>query len=69
MMHLHLRTTAVAATAAARRIATEQRLWTWGGSLATGTPGYRRVELTVGEATLGFMPAEVAEAVRSLLPD
>jgi hypothetical protein len=50
-------------------MATEQHLWTWSGSLATETPGYRRVELTVGEATLGLAPAEVAAAVRSLLPE
>jgi threonine aldolase len=68
MMHLHLRTTEAAVTAGIRRMATEQRLWTWGGSSATDTPGYRRVELTVGDATLGFTPAEVADAVRALLP-
>ena len=33
----------------------------------TETPGYRRIELTVGEATLGSTPAEVAAAVRTLL--
>ena len=69
MMHLHLRTTAAAVTAGIRRMATEQHLWTWSGSLATEAPGYRRVELTVGEATLGFTAAEVAAAVHTLLPD
>ncbi len=68
MMHLHLRTTEAAVTAGIRRMATEQRLWTWGGSSPTETPGYRRVELTVGDATLTFTPAEVAGAVRGLLP-
>ncbi len=68
MMHLHLRTTEAAVTAGIRRMATEQRLWTWGGSSPTETPGYRRVELTVGDATLGFTPVEVADAVRALLP-
>ena len=69
MMHLHLRTSPAAVTAGIRRMATEQRLWTWGGSAPTETPGYRRVELTVGDATLGFTPAEVATIVRTLLPD
>ena len=69
MMHLHLRTSAAAVTAGIRRMATEQHLWTWSGSLPTETPGYRRVELTVGEATLGFTPPEVVAAVRTLLPD
>jgi hypothetical protein len=69
MMHLHLRTTGATVTAGIRRMATEQRLWTWNGSLSTETPGYRSVELTVGEATLAFTPAEVAAAVRTLLPE
>ena len=68
MMHLHLRTTEAAVTAGIRRMATEQRLWTWGGSSPMDTPSYRRVELTVGDATLAFTPAEVADAVRALLP-
>jgi threonine aldolase len=68
MMHLHLRTTEAAVSAGIRRMATEQRLWTWSGSVATDTPGYRRVELTVGDATLDFTPAEVVEAVQALLP-
>ena len=68
MMHLHLETTAAQVTAGIRRMATEQRLWTWGGSSPTDTPGVRRVELTVGDATLAMAPAEVADAVRALLP-
>jgi threonine aldolase len=68
MMHVHLRTTEAAVTAGIRRMATEQRLWTWGGSSPTDTPGYRRIELTVGDSTLTFGPAEVADAVRALLP-
>ncbi len=68
MMHIHLRTTEATVTAGIRRMATEQGLWTWSGSSPTDTPGYRRVELTVGDATLGFTPADVANAVRALLP-
>ena len=68
MMHVHLKTDAPAVTAGIRRLASDQRLWTWGGSSPTETPGYRRVELTVGDATLAFTPAEVATAVRALLP-
>ena len=34
MMHLHLDTTAAQVTAGIRRLATEERLWTWGGSVA-----------------------------------
>ncbi len=68
MMHVHLRTTAAAVTAGIRRMATDEGLWTWGGSAATDTPGIRRIELTVGDATLAFTPVEVADAVRALLP-
>jgi threonine aldolase len=68
MMHLHLRTNAALVTAGIRRMAIEQRLWTWGGSSPTDTPGLRRVELTVGDATLAMAPGEVADAVRGLLP-
>lgn len=68
MMHIHLRTTPVAALAGIRRLATEQRLWTWSGTWSTDTPGIRLVELPVGASTLELTPAEVAAAVRELLP-
>jgi len=32
-------------------------------------PGYRKVELYCGDATLALSAAQVAEAVRALLPD
>jgi threonine aldolase len=69
MLHLHLRTTAAAALAGIRRLATEERIWTWGGTTATDLPGVRRVELTVGDATLAFTPPQVARLVQALLPD
>ena len=68
MMHLHLRTTRASVIGGIRLMATEQRLWTWGGSMSTDTPGTYRIELNVGDATLEFTPAEVATAVRALLP-
>jgi threonine aldolase len=67
MAHLHLRTTAAVATAGMRHLA-EGGLWTFGDTAATDTPGIRLVELTVGDATLTFTPAEVADIVRALLP-
>jgi len=69
MMHVHLRTTSAAAIEGIRRLATEDRIWTWGGTTPTDTPGVRRVELTVGDATLRFSPPEVARIVQALLPD
>ncbi|MFY9589044.1 MAG: beta-eliminating lyase-related protein [Actinomycetota bacterium] len=67
MMQLHLRVDEKAFLAAARRIAEEQSLFTWTGSVATDTPSIRAVELTVGDATLGFAPGEVAEIVEQLV--
>ena len=69
MFHVHLETTGEAVLEGVRRLATDEGTWTWPGSMSTGVPGIRRVELTVGEATLGFSPADVARIVRSLLPD
>jgi hypothetical protein len=67
MMHLALRTTAEAFTDGVRRLATEEHLWTWGRSAETDVPGYRKVELYVGDATLALTPTEIATAIRSLL--
>jgi threonine aldolase len=69
MMHLHLRTTEAAVTSAIRRVATERKLWAFGGSEPLDTPGVRRLELTVGDATLAFTPDDVAGVVRQFLPD
>jgi threonine aldolase len=68
MMHIHLRTTPAAVIAGARRLAADQRLWAFGGSAASETPGFRWVELYAGEATLTLTPDEVASAIHQLLP-
>jgi threonine aldolase len=68
MMHIHLRTAPATALDGIRRLATEQRLWTWSGTWATDTPGIRIVELSVGDATLELSTDEVVAAVRELLP-
>jgi threonine aldolase len=68
MMHVHLRTTPAALTAGVRRLAAEERLWTFGGSVPADTPGFRRVELYAGDATLALTAQEVAAAIRALLP-
>jgi threonine aldolase len=69
MMHLYLRTTPDAVISGIRRMATEERLWTFGGSQPADVPGFRWVELSVGDATLAATPDEVTAAVRQLLPD
>jgi threonine aldolase len=68
MLHLLLRTTAEDFTAAARRLATEQGLWTWPAAMGTPDPGTQRVELAVGDATLALRPGEVREIIANLLP-
>jgi threonine aldolase len=67
MMHIYLRTTQAAVIDGIRRLAADEKLWTFGGSVAADTPGYRRVELSVGEATLAFTPDEVARIFRAFL--
>jgi hypothetical protein len=67
-MHVYLRTTADAVISGIRRMATEEHLWTFGGSQPADVPGFRSVEVSVGDATLAVTPGEVAAAVRQLLP-
>lgn len=66
MMHLHLRVEEDAFLAAARRIAEEQSIFTWTGTAPGASPSMRVAELTVGDATLTFDPAEVAKIVEQL---
>ena len=68
MMHIYLRTTPGAVIAGIRRLGVEDRLWAFGGSIPAEVPGYRRLELSVGDATMAFEPAEVAAVVSAFLP-
>ncbi len=65
MLHLLLRTTPEAFTAAARRLA-EDGLWTWAQPTVTGDPGVVRVELPVGDATLALGIEEIRGAIAAL---
>ena len=47
----------------AHAIAAEEGVWTWARSWPTEVPTLQRIELTVGDATLGFTP----DAVRGLI--
>ena len=67
MMHLLLNTTPDRFTAAARRLAVEQGIWTWPAAMTTGDPAVQRVELSVGDATLTLSPAEVRGVVAALI--
>jgi threonine aldolase len=68
MMQVYLRTTPDAVISGIRRMAAEERLWTFGGSQPADVPGFRWLEVSVGDATLAATPDEVVAAVRQLLP-
>ncbi|MGY1754135.1 threonine aldolase family protein [Blastococcus sp. SYSU D01042] len=65
MLHLLLRTSREAFTAAGRQLA-EDGLWTWEQPTVTGDPGTVRVELPVGDATLALGIDEIRTAIAAL---
>jgi threonine aldolase len=67
MMHLVLATTADNFRSASLALAAEEGVWTWTRSWPTEIPGLQRIELSVGDATLGFTPTEVRMLVGRLL--
>jgi hypothetical protein len=66
MMHLLLRTTPERFAAAARALAADQGIWTWPAAVPTVDPAVQRLELTVGDGTLGFAPDEVRDVLAAL---
>jgi len=66
MMHLLLSTTQDRFAAAARRLAVEQRIWTWPAAMTTADPGVQRVELWVGDATRALRPDQVRDIITAL---
>jgi threonine aldolase len=67
LMHLHLFVDEKAFLRNAVRIAEEEGIFTWMGTVPTDTPSIRGVELAVGDATLGFAPGEVARIMNQLV--
>ncbi len=67
MMHLLLHTTAGAYQAAARRLATTERIWVWPKAMLTPDPGVQRVELPVGDATCALRPEQVRGIITTLI--
>jgi threonine aldolase len=67
MMHLLLRTDADTYRAGALRLVTEEKLWVGLRTAPAELPGWRRVELTIGDATLDFTPDQVADIYAGLL--
>jgi threonine aldolase len=66
MMHLLLRVTTDGYAAAARRLAEERGIWIVPACMTTTDPAVQRIELSVGDATLGFEPAEAAEILAGI---
>jgi threonine aldolase len=67
MMHLLLATTQDRYAAAARLLATGQRIWAPPKAAPTIDAATQRLEFTVGDATLAFTPGEVRDIVAGLL--
>jgi threonine aldolase len=69
MFHLILHRDADALNAAALRLARDDGVWTWGRFHASEFPGIAGVELSVGDATLAWTPAEFRGVIERLLSD
>ena len=67
MMHLLLRVARDDYAKAARRLAEDQGIWVPPVRTPTADPAVQRLELSVGDGTLEFTPAEVAEIFVGLL--
>ena len=61
MMHLLLAVTADGYAAAARRLAEDQGIWIAPTCMTSTDPSVQRIELSVGDATMEFEPAEVSQ--------
>lgn len=61
MMHLLLRVTKEQYATAAQRLAKDRGIWTPPTCMPTVDPAVQRIELSVGDGTMDFEPAELAE--------
>jgi threonine aldolase len=67
MMHLLIRARAPELAAAVLRLARQEGIWTFGRWWTSDSPRTQKVELAVGDATLGFAPDEVRDILTSLV--
>ncbi|HXW44786.1 MAG TPA: beta-eliminating lyase-related protein [Streptosporangiaceae bacterium] len=67
MMHVLLAVSKDDYVAAARELAEDRGIWIAPDCLTTTSPGVQRIELSVGDATLEFEPAEVAAIFAGLI--
>jgi threonine aldolase len=66
MMHLLLRVTMEQYATAAQRLARDRGIWTPPTCMPTVDPAVQRIELSVGDGTMDFQPAELAEIFAGL---
>jgi threonine aldolase len=66
MMHLLIKATAADFTAAARRLAAEDGIWTWPQGMPTDLTDVQRVELPVGDATCALSLTEIIDVLSEL---
>jgi threonine aldolase len=69
MFHLLLRRDAAALNAVAHRLARDEGTWTWSRFFPAEVPGVSAVELSVGDATLAWTPAEFRGVIARLLAE
>ena len=69
LMHVYLDTTAEAFRAAAVKLAESDGIWTWARTQTTPSPNRQKVELVVGDGTLGFTAEEAGAVVARLVRD
>jgi threonine aldolase len=69
MFHVILHRVTGALNAASHRLAREDGVWTWGRFHESEFPGISGVELSVGDATLEWTPAEFRSVIARLLID
>ncbi len=67
MMHLLLQVSTEDYAKAARRLAEDQGIWVTQSCMPTADPAVQRLEFSVGDATLEFTPAAVAEIFAGLI--
>lgn len=67
MAHLYLRANRERFASATRDLAEKERIWTWAEGAPADMPSHLAVELTVGDATLEWSPAEARDVVAGLL--
>jgi len=66
MMHLLLRTSTDGYASAVRRLAADRGIWVSPSCRPTADPSVQRLELSVGDGTLEFDPAEIADIFTAL---